>query len=82
MKALDNYATSAKKFIIIKNSFDNYNQKMVDNNLQFMYNILRGLEKDLLRQETYSERVDVQREIRATKKEIDKLKNKYVHNKE
>lgn len=55
---------------------------MVDNNLQFMYNILRGLEKDLLRQETYSERVDVRREIRATKKEIDKLKNKYVHNKE
>ena len=55
---------------------------MVDNDLQFMYNILKELEADLPRQETYSERVDVRREIRATKKEIDKLKNKYVHNKE
>ena len=55
---------------------------MVDNNLQFMYNILKELEADLPRQETYSERVDVRREIMATKKEIDKLKNKYVHNKE
>ena len=49
---------------------------MVDNNLQFMYNILRGLEKDLLKQETYSERVDIRREIRATKKEINRLKQK------
>ena len=55
---------------------------MIDKNLQFMYNILKELEADLPRQETYSERVDVRREIRATKKEIDKLKNKYVHNKE
>ena len=55
---------------------------MVDNDVQFMYNILKELEAELLRQETYSERVDVRREIMATKKEIDKLKNKYVHNKE
>ena len=55
---------------------------MIDKPVEFMYNILKGLEKDLLRQETYSERVDVRREIRATKKEIDRLKNKYVHNKE
>ena len=45
---------------------------MVDNDLQFMYNILKELEAELLRQETYSERVDVRREIRATKKEIDR----------
>jgi hypothetical protein len=72
LKAPDNYAISAKKFIIIKNSLDNYNQKMVDNDLQFMYNILKELEADLPRQETYSERVEVRRDIRATKKEIDR----------
>ena len=55
---------------------------MIDKTVEFMYNILKELEADLPRQETYSERVDVRREIRATKKEIDKLKNKYVHNKE
>ena len=71
-KAPGNYVISAKKFIIIKNSLDNYNQKMVDNDVQFMYNILKELEAELLRQETYSERVDVRREIRATKKEIDR----------
>ena len=49
---------------------------MVDNDVQFMYNILKELEAELLRQETYSERVDVRREIRATKKEIDRLKQK------
>ena len=49
---------------------------MVDNDLQFMYNILKELEAELLRQETYSERVDVRREIRSTKKEIDRLKQK------
>ena len=49
---------------------------MIDKNLQFMYNILKELEADLPRQETYSERVDVRREIRATKKEIDRLKQK------
>ena len=45
---------------------------MIDKNLQFMYNILKELEAELLRQETYSERVDVRREIRSTKKEIDR----------
>ena len=55
---------------------------MIDNDVTFLYNILKGLERDLLLQETYSERVDVRREIRATKKEIDRLKNKYVYNKE
>ena len=45
---------------------------MVDKNLQFMYNILKELEAELLRQETYSERVDVRRDIKATKKEIDR----------
>ena len=68
----DNYAISAKKFIIIKDSFDNYNQKMVDNDVQFMYNILKELEAELPRQETYSERIDVRRDIRTTKKEIDR----------
>ena len=53
---------------------------MIDKDTKFLYNILRGLEKDLLLQETYSERVDIRREIQATKKEIDRLENKYVHN--
>jgi hypothetical protein len=53
---------------------------MIDKDVTFLYNILKGLERDLLLQETYSERVDVRQEIRATKKEIDRLKNKYVHN--
>lgn len=49
---------------------------MIDKDLTFLYNILKGLERDLLLQETYSERVDVRQEIRVTKKEIDKLKQK------
>ena len=49
---------------------------MIDKDLTFLYNILKGLERDLLLQETYSERVDVRQEIQVTKKEIDKLKQK------
>lgn len=43
---------------------------MVDNELKFLYNMLKELEKELFRQETMSERIIVRQDIRATKKKI------------
>ena len=43
---------------------------MVDNDLKFLYNMLKELEKELFRQETMSERVIVRQDIKATKEKI------------
>mgnify|MGYP001340932043 CR=1 FL=1 len=46
---------------------------MVDIDLEFLYNKLKQLEKELYLQETMSERVIIRQDIRATKKEINRL---------
>lgn len=46
---------------------------MVDNELEFLYNSLKELEKELFRQETMSERVIVRQDIKATKEKITRL---------
>ena len=46
---------------------------MVDNELKFLYNMLKELEKELFRQETMSERVIVRQDIKATKEKITRL---------
>jgi len=46
---------------------------MVDIELEFLYNNLKQLEKELYLQETMSERVIVRQDIQATKKEINRL---------
>ena len=43
---------------------------MVDNELKFLYNMLKELEKELFRQETMTERVIVRQDIKATKEKI------------
>ena len=43
---------------------------MVDNELEFLYNSLKELEKALFRQETMSERVIIRQDIWATKGKI------------
>ena len=43
---------------------------MVDNELKYLYNNIKELEKELLRQETMSERVIVRQDIQATKEKI------------
>ena len=46
---------------------------MVDIDLEFLYNKLKQLEKELYLQETMSERVIIRQDIQATKKEINRL---------
>ena len=46
---------------------------MVDNELKFLYNSIKELEKELYRQETMSERVIVRQDIQATKEKINRL---------
>jgi len=46
---------------------------MVDNELEFLYNSLKELEKELFRQETMSERVIIRQDIWATKEKINRL---------
>ena len=46
---------------------------MVDNELKFLYNMLKELEKELFRQETMSERIIVRQDIKATKEKITRL---------
>jgi len=46
---------------------------MVDNELKFLYNSIKELEKELSRQETMSERVIVRQDIQATKEKINRL---------
>ena len=46
---------------------------MVDNELKFLYNSIKELEKELSRQETISERVIVRQDIQATKEKINRL---------
>ena len=43
---------------------------MVDIELEFLYNNIKELEKELSRQETMSERVIVRQDIKATKEKI------------
>ena len=49
---------------------------MVDNQLKFLYNSIKELEKELLRQETMSERVIVRQDIRVLKEKINRLLQK------
>jgi hypothetical protein len=49
---------------------------MVDNQLKFLYNSIKELEKELLRQETMSERVIVRQDIQALKEKINRLLQK------
>mgnify|MGYP003680692251 FL=1 len=51
-------------------------KKMVDNQLKFLYNSIKELEKELLRQETMSERVIVRQDIQALKEKINRLLQK------
>tara|TARA_B100000959_G_scaffold56558_1_gene59059 strand:+ start:1298 stop:1471 length:174 start_codon:yes stop_codon:yes gene_type:complete len=46
---------------------------MVDNELEFLYNSLKELEKELFRQETMSERAIIRQDIWATKEKINRL---------
>ena len=46
---------------------------MVDIDLEFLYNKLKQLEKELYLQETMSERVIIRQDIQATKKERNRL---------
>jgi len=46
---------------------------MVDIELEFLYNNIKELEKELSRQETMSERVIVRQDIKATKEKITRL---------
>ena len=48
-------------------------KKMVDNDLEFLYNSIKQLKDELFRQETMSERVIVRQDIRATEKKINRL---------
>lgn len=49
---------------------------MVDNQLKFLYNSIKELENELLRQETMSERVIVRQDIRVLKEKINRLLQK------
>ena len=49
---------------------------MVDNELKYLYNNIKELEKELLRQETMSERVIVRQDIWAIKEKIRLLQEK------
>jgi uncharacterized Zn finger protein len=51
-------------------------KKMVDNQLKFLYNSIKELENELLRQETMSERVIVRQDIQALKEKINRLLQK------
>jgi uncharacterized Zn finger protein len=48
-------------------------KKMVDNDLEFLYNSIKQLEDELFRQEIMSERVIVRQDIWATKEKINRL---------
>ena len=48
-------------------------KKMVDNDLEFLYNSIKQLKDELFRQETMSERVIVRQDIQATKEKINRL---------
>jgi|TARA_B100000809_G_C14893462_1_gene443545 uncharacterized Zn finger protein len=48
-------------------------KKMVDNDLEFLYNSIKELKDELFRQETMSERVIVRQDIWATKEKINRL---------
>jgi len=48
-------------------------KKMVDNDLEFLYNSIKQLKDELFRQETMSERVIVRQDIWATKEKINRL---------
>ena len=45
-------------------------KKMVDNDLEFLYNSIKQLKDELFRQETMSERVIVRQDIWAIKEKI------------
>jgi len=48
-------------------------KKMVDNDLEFLYNSIKQLEDELFRQEIMSERVIVRQDIWAIKEKINRL---------
>ncbi|RZD43358.1 MAG: hypothetical protein CXT73_00565 [Methanobacteriota archaeon] len=48
-------------------------KKMVDNDLEFLYNSIKQLEDELFRQEIMSERAIVRQDIWATKEKINRL---------
>jgi|TARA_Y100001951_G_scaffold45892_1_gene36217 uncharacterized Zn finger protein len=48
-------------------------KKMVDNDLEFLYNSIKQLKDELFRQETMSERVIVRQDIWAIKEKINRL---------
>jgi uncharacterized Zn finger protein len=48
-------------------------KKMVDNDLEFLYNSIKQLEDELFRQEIMSERAIVRQDIWAIKEKINRL---------